>query len=144
MMAGTPADPKRRAPLATGHIVVVDDSFTTLSAVRERLVREGYEVTTLSHPECDAVVLRGVDLVIIDFHMSFRDGPAALAHLRQKAAVVECDAAFYLYTSDESEATSFKRHGFDGAFAVKGDMDALAKQVSAAFRTRKLRRLRTT
>jgi DNA-binding NarL/FixJ family response regulator len=129
--------------LASGRIVVVDDSYTTLSAVRERLARDGYEVTTLAHPECEAAVLRGVDLVIIDFHMTFRDGAAALTQLRKKAAVVDCNASFYLYTSDETEATSFKKHGFDGAFAVKGDLDALAKQVSAAFRTRKLRQLRS-
>jgi DNA-binding response OmpR family regulator len=130
--------------LQSGRIVIVDDSYATLSAVRERLAREGYEITTLSHPECDATVLRGVDLVIVDFHMTFHDGPAALVNLRKKAAVVDCDASFYLYTSDESQATNYKKHGFDGAFAVKGDMDALAKQVTAAFRTRKLRKLRSS
>jgi DNA-binding response OmpR family regulator len=130
--------------LASGRIVVVDDSFTTLSAIRERLAREGYEVTTLAHPEVDAVIFRGVDLVIVDFHMTFVDGATALTQLRKKATSVGCDASFYLYTSDESEATSFKKHGFDGAFAVKGDLDALAKQVGAAFRTRKIRQLRSS
>ena len=124
-----------------GRILVIDDSITLLSKVKERLVKEGYEVNTTTNTVGNAALLRNTDLVIIDFHMPGHEGPAVLAGLRKAATAINCDAVFYLFTSDQAEASNYKKHGFDGAFAMKGNFDALAKQVQAAFRMIKLRRM---
>jgi len=81
--------------------------------------------------------LRGVDLVLLDYHMPGITGDAVAQSLRAAASAVGFTPDIYLYTSDQT--VSQHRPGFDGGFAKKGDDDALLAQVDAAFRLRRLR-----
>lgn len=122
-------------------ILVIDDSYVILSSVKERLSKEGYAVTTAAHPRCEIVTLRDLDLILVDYHFGGVVGSEAVGPLRSKAKLAGSEPLFYLYTSDEKEAVNYRHHGFDGVFAVKGDLDALVKQVAAVMRGRQLRRV---
>ena len=124
-----------------GRILVIDDSVTLLTKMKERLVKEGFDVVTTANTVGNAGLLKGTDMVIIDFHMPGHGGPAVLNALKKAAEAINAKPMFYLHTTDQNEAASYKKYGFDGAFAMKGNFDALAKQVCAAFRMLKIRKL---
>ena len=50
--------------------------------------------------------------------------------------------AFYLYTSDKDVGTTYKTLGFDGRIILKGNGEAFLRQVDAAQRMLKLRKMR--
>jgi two-component system, OmpR family, response regulator len=81
--------------------------------------------------------LRGVDLVILDYHMPGITGEAVAQSLRAAADTVGISPDIYLYTSDPSVSQHLP--GFDGGFSRKGDDEALLAQVDAAFRLKRLR-----
>jgi DNA-binding NarL/FixJ family response regulator len=122
-----------------GEIVVVDDSYLILDRVRERLTAEGYHVRTTMGQSAAVKLVQYADLAIIDFHMPGVDGAEMLSNLRQLNPHSPC--LYYLYTSDREVATRYQKLGFDGAFLRKGEEDALVAQVSAVFRTIRMRKL---
>ena len=124
-----------------GRILVIDDSITLLSKVKERLAKDGYEILTTTNAVANTALLKGCDLVIIDFHMPGYDGAQVLQALKKAAVQMGIEPLMYLHTTDQAEAAGYKKHGFDGAFAMKGNFDALSKQVQAAFRMIKLRKM---
>jgi hypothetical protein len=69
------------------------------------------------------------------------DGSEVLRSLRAACRAGEAPA-FYLYTTDEGIAVSYRSYGFDGALSQKGDYPALLRQLSAAFRILRLRHRR--
>ena len=65
----------------TGRILVIDDSITLLSKVKERLAKDGYEILTTTNAVANTALLKGCDLVIIDFHMpGYPEGEALVPH----------------------------------------------------------------
>ena len=125
---------------AEGRILVIDDSWAILEAIRSSLVAEGYEVDVASDLPTAAKRVRGASLCIVDFHMPGLDGKNILVVL--KAALdAEHRCLFYLYTSDPEAAKRAREYGFDGSFMKKGDTALLAYQVSAGFRTLRMLRL---
>jgi CheY-like chemotaxis protein len=123
-----------------GRIVVIDDSWTILEQIRQKLDSCGYDVRTTTGCEVAAKLVRTADLTIVDFHMPGMNGSELVAELR-KAVPREGGCLFYLYTSDRDEAARYAEHGFDGAFLRKGEEAALVPQVEAVFRTVRMRSL---
>ncbi|MGC4092576.1 MAG: response regulator [Polyangiaceae bacterium] len=120
-----------------GKILVVDDSEVVLGRIRQVLEQADFEVVTTSQTVGAARHLRGVDLVILDYHMPGITGEAVAASLRNAAKAVGMAPDIYLYTSDPNISRALP--GFDGCFSKKGDDDALLAQVDAAFRLRRVR-----
>lgn len=123
-----------------GKILVIDDSWVVLEAVRASLVAAGFTLRVTAEPESATKMVEWAELVIVDFHMPSTDGAALLRLLRAAAKDGET-RLFYLYTSDADVARRYEAHGFDGGFLRKGDEAALVPQVEAALRTIKLRKL---
>lgn len=88
----------------TGRILVIDDSITLLSKVKERLSKDGYEVLTTTNAVANTALLKGVDLCIIDFHMPGYDGAQVLQALKKAAQQMGNEALMYLHTTDQAEA----------------------------------------
>ena len=126
--------------MSEGEIVVVDDSYLILDRIRARLHAEGYQVHITIGAAAAALHIRTADLAIVDFHMPGLDGSQMLTMLKGSAAPGNT-CLYYLYTSDRSVATRYREFGFDGAFLRKGEEDALVPQVSAVFRTIRMRKL---
>jgi DNA-binding NarL/FixJ family response regulator len=124
---------------AAGEIVVVDDSYLVLDRIRERLTAEGYRVRTTTGQSAAMKLVEFADLAIIDFHMPGIDGAEMLTSLKTLHPSGPC--LYYLYTSDRNVATRYEQLGFDGAFLRKGEEEALVAQVSAVFRTIRMRKL---
>jgi DNA-binding NarL/FixJ family response regulator len=124
---------------AAGEIVVVDDSYLVLDRIRERLTAEGYRVRTTTGQSAAMKLVEFADLAIIDFHMPGIDGAEMLISLKTLHPHGPC--LYYLYTSDRNVATRYEQLGFDGAFLRKGEEEALVAQVSAVFRTIRMRKL---
>ena len=122
-----------------GEIVVVDDSYLILDRIRERLTAEGYNVRTTTGQSAAQKLVEFADLAIIDFHMPGVDGAEMLRSLKTSHPHGRC--LYYLYTSDREVATRYQQLGFDGAFLRKGEEAALVPQVSAVFRTIRMRKL---
>ena len=120
-------------------IVVIDDSEVILERIKSRLEADGYRVVTTAQTVGAARLLRGANLVILDWHMPGMSGGDVLQSLRAACANSPTRPAFYLYTSDPTVAAAAKGVGFDGSFMNKGDDDSLAQQVGAAMRIAKLR-----
>ncbi|HWA73900.1 MAG TPA: response regulator [Polyangiaceae bacterium] len=120
-----------------GKILVVDDSEVVLNRIRLVLEQAGFDVVTTSQTVGAARHLRGVDLVILDYHMPGITGEAVAQSLRAAADAVGISPDIYLYTSDPSVSQHLP--GFDGGFSRKGDDEALLAQVDAAFRLKRLR-----
>jgi two-component system NtrC family sensor kinase len=118
---------------------VIDDSWTILEQIRQKLNACGYEVRTTTGPEVAVRLVRNADLTIVDFHMPGMNGDEVVTQLRR--AVADGGCLFYLYTSDRDEAARYAEHGFDGAFLRKGEEAALVPQVDAVFRTVRMRSL---
>lgn len=124
------------------NIFYIDDSQTELSAVAAALGRDGHTVTTRPGPyDCDAP-LAVADLVIIDYHLGGVNGREILELLRERIAGAEKIPRFFLYTSDTEVGADYRALGFDGRFILKGNTDALRRQVDAAMRIDRLRQLR--
>jgi DNA-binding response OmpR family regulator len=121
-----------------GRILIIDDSETLLARAQARLTAEGFEVQTTTQATGNGRHLRSVDLVIIDFHMPGIDGSVVVDSLRRVASDKSA-VLLYLYTSDDAVAARYSAYGFDGAFSAKGDLEALATQVRAAFRLIRMR-----
>ena len=124
---------------ASGDIVVVDDSYLILDKIRDWLTAEGYQVRVTTGHAAASKLVRTADLAIIDFHMPGLSGSEMVAMLREEHPQLGC--LYYLYTSDREVATKYEQLGFDGAFLRKGEEAALVPQVSAVFRTIRMRRL---
>jgi DNA-binding response OmpR family regulator len=124
-------------------ILVIDDSWAVLDAMRRALTAEGYEVHVATDLPTAARYVRSADLCIVDFHMPGLDGKSILVAL--KAAIDrEHQCLFYLYTSDPEAARRGREYGFDGSFMKKGDSALLGYQVGAVFRTIRLSKLSGT
>ncbi len=125
---------------ARAQVVVIDDSEVILDRVRTALAAAGHEVRVTSDPRGAAKLVKGADLVIVDFHMPGIDGKTLLPMLRRGLAGDEL-CLFYLYTSDADVARRYEELGFDGGFLRKGDDAALVSQVEAALRTIRMKKL---
>jgi two-component system OmpR family response regulator len=126
---------------ANAKILVIDDSEVVLARIKARLMREGYEVITLSQAAGAARHLLGCDLVLIDFHMPGLGGREVLGLLRKAGQVSGAQPFYFLYTLDKTASRSHRELGFDGALINKGDDESLVQQLAAALRFAKLRRL---
>jgi two-component system, OmpR family, response regulator len=125
-----------------GKVLIIDDSETVLRLAQARLEDAGYEVLTTTQTVGAGRMLRGVDLVIVDFHMPGLDGAEVAESLRAAAGGVGAKPGFYLYTSDSKLRGRAQELGFDGELVDKANYDALAAQVDAALRLMRLRLLR--
>lgn len=124
------------------NILYIDDSQTELSTVANALTRDGHKVTTRPGPyDCDAA-LAEANLVIIDYHLGGTNGSEILAMLRERVQGWERIPRFFLYTSDTEVGADYRALGFDGRFILKGNTDALKRQIDAAMRIEQLRQLR--
>ena len=121
--------------------MVIDDSESELAAARRVLGEAGHEVVTGIDAQGVRDEVQTSDLVIIDFHLVGTDGKETLDYLKGQ---LEGDDAphFILYTSDKAVGDNYRDLGFDGRFILKGNSEALSKQVDAAMRVRGLRKLR--
>lgn len=115
-----------------GRILVIDDSLSILSQVRDRLSREGYVVRTTTNAMGNAPLLRDTDLVLIDQHMPGFEGSTILAALKKSQSLDGNELPrFYLFTTDNQSVADCRALGFDGRISGKGDWDTVARQVNA-------------
>ena len=127
--------------MSKGRILIIDDSLTLLAQMKERLSREGYEVTTSSKAVGNSDLLLGADVVLVDFHMPGFTGAAALRGLRKAAEVLGQDETlFCLFTTDDAEAAKYRAHGFDKVVTGKGNVEAVTPQVNALFASLSIRK----
>ncbi len=126
---------------ASGKIMIIDGSELVLSRVKSRLLREGYDVITLSNPVSAARQLPQCDLVLIDYHLPGTGGGDVLATLRKASKTLGAQPLYFLYTSDKTASRSHRDLGFDGALINKGDDESLVQQLAAALRFARLRRM---
>ncbi len=125
------------------NILIIDDSWVVLEALRTALASAGYQVRLASSESTALRHIPWAELVIVDFHMPETDGATLLPRLKSHV-LSDATCFFYLYTSDAEIARTYGNLGFEGGFLKKGDPSALLPQVDAAFRTIKLRQLATT
>ena len=122
--------------------MLIDDSEIVLARVESRLLREGYEVVTISQPADAPSFLDGCEVVLIDLHMPGIGGGEVLALLRKASKGLPIQPQFFLYTGDKTASRRHRAVGFDGALINKGDDESLVQQLAAAFRFSKLKRMR--
>ncbi len=127
-------------PIEAGTIVLIDDSTVVLDRLRSSLAASGFAVRPTADLTEAPRLVAGADLVIVDYHMPGMDGGTLLPSLR-KAAPSDQVCLFYLYTSDREAARKYETLGYDGGLLRKGDSIALVRQVEAAFRTIRMRKL---
>jgi CheY-like chemotaxis protein len=131
--------------MASWKIAYIDDSQIELRAVESALAAAGHEVTTSTRGEGIAGDLAGFHLVLIDYHLAGTTGIDVLERLK---SALDPDAEkkplFYLYTSDADVGSDYRSMGFNGRIILKGNHEALLKQVAAVQRTQALRNLRPT
>jgi CheY-like chemotaxis protein len=125
--------------MSAERILVIDDSEVLLARIKQALSAAGYEVTTTTRAVGNARFIPNCDLVIIDYHMPGIDGKTVIEALRGSSKAAGHVCLFYLYTSDRTVAQTYAELGFDGSFSGKGDEALLVRQVSSAFRMRKIR-----
>jgi CheY-like chemotaxis protein len=121
--------------------MIIDDSEVVLARVNSRLLREGYDVVTVSRPFEAASLLDGCEVVLIDLHMPGIGGGEVLALLRKASKGLLIQPQLFLYTGDKTASRRHRAVGFDGALINKGDDESLVQQLAAAFRFAKLRRM---
>lgn len=122
-------------------LVYLDDSEADLRLARDILIPAGFDVSTHTSPTAAEADLAGADVVLIDYHMPGMHGGEVVRRLR--ALLPEGQRTFfYLYTSDRNLSGEYRRLGFDGQVILKGNVDALLRQLDAARRAVALRHLR--
>jgi CheY-like chemotaxis protein len=126
---------------AIGKIMLIDDSELVLDRVKSRLLREGYDVITVSRPANAPNLLSGCDVVLIDLHMPGIGGGEVLSLLRKASKGLDVQPQFFLYTADKIASRRHRAAGFDGALINKGDDESLIQQLAAALRFAKLKRM---
>jgi CheY-like chemotaxis protein len=122
--------------------MVIDDSEAVLARIKNRLLREGYEVLTVAQPASAPSLLEGCEVVLIDLHMPGIGGGEVLALLRKASKGLSIQPQLFLYTADKTASRRHRAVGFDGALINKGDDESLVQQLSAAIRFAKLKRMR--
>lgn len=123
-------------------ILYIDDNAGHLDAAARVLTAAGYGVITCASVDEAKEYLPGCDLVIIDYYMPGLNGAQALDELRLAVPRDQAPPVFYLYTSDFATGSGYKEMNFDGRIILKGNTDALVKQINAAARALELRRQR--
>lgn len=123
-------------------VVYVDDSRLELKAVEQALVEAGHAVTPSLDGELPAGAVAGADLVLIDYHLAGTTGKQVFDKLAASLAGSADRPLFYLYTSDQEVGSDYRELGFDGRLILKGNQEALLRQLSAVQRAAKLRGLR--
>jgi CheY-like chemotaxis protein len=123
-------------------ILYIDDSPAELAAAAAALGEAGHEVITRTGIADIAAPLQRADLVLVDYHMPGMDGGEVVRELRRQSAMLPRTPTFYLYTSDKEVGSDYRELGFDGRVILKGNPEALVKQVTAALRIQSLRELR--
>jgi CheY-like chemotaxis protein len=121
--------------------MIIDDSEVVLARVKSRLLREGYDVVTVSQPVNAPGLLEGCDVVLIDLHMPGIGGGEVLTLLRKAAKGLALQPQLFLYTLDKTASRRHRAVGFDGSLINKGDDESLVQQLAAAFRFAKLERM---
>ncbi len=120
-------------------ILVIDDSEIMLERIKRALGGKGYEVLATTQLVGNARYLPTCDLVIIDYHMPGLNGASVLESLRALTSTMKNACPLFVYTSDQKIASAHAQLGFDGAFAAKGDEQALVRQLATLFRTLDMR-----
>lgn len=122
-------------------IVYIDDSVADLRTAVDVLEPAGFVVLTHTSAKTAVRDLLHADVVLVDYHMPGMHGGEVVALLRDALPVGQ-RTLFYLFTSDRSLSGEYRRLGFDGQVILKGNSDALLRQLEAARRAIALRRLR--
>ena len=123
------------------HVIYLDDSERERANVAQVLEEAGYRVTAVASITGLEALLPDTDLVLVDYHMPGMNGAEALRALRAKSGDPGRLPPFYLYTSDKARGSEYRQLGFDGRIILKGNPEALVKQVASALRIRALREL---
>ena len=129
------------APVPPMTVLYIDDSHVDIQQAKTVLEAAGFHV--LGHTSSSAAErdLHGADVVLIDYHMPGAHGGEVVMRLRQLLPDGQ-HTYFYLYTSDRTLSGEYRRLGFDGQVILKGNPEALLRQMDAARRAVALRRLR--
>jgi CheY-like chemotaxis protein len=122
-------------------IVYIDDSVADLRAAADCLEAAGFVVLTHTSPTAALRDIPAADVVLVDYHMPGMNGGEVVVLLREALPPGQ-RTLFYLFTSDRSLSGEYRRLGFDGQVILKGNSDALLRQLEAARRAIALRRLR--
>ena len=122
-------------------IVYIDDSVVDRRTAADCLEAAGFVVLTHTSTTTALRDLAEADVVLVDYHMPGMHGGEVVALLREALPPGQ-RTLFYLFTSDRSLSTEYRRLGFDGQVILKGNSDALLRQLEAARRAIALRRLR--
>jgi CheY-like chemotaxis protein len=122
-------------------VLYIDDSYVDLQQAKDVLEADGFEVLGHTSPATAERDLPGADVVLIDYHMPGAHGGEVVTRLRQLVPAGQ-HTYFYLYTSDRTLSGEYRRLGFDGQVILKGNPEALLRQMDAARRAVALRRLR--
>jgi CheY-like chemotaxis protein len=122
--------------------MIIDDSEVVLGRIKSRLLREGYEVITVSQPAKAPSLLDGCEIVLVDLHMPGMDGVQVLSLLRKGSKGLQNQPQIFLYTLDKTASRRHRVVGFDGALINKGDDESLVQQLAAAVRFSKLKRMK--
>jgi CheY-like chemotaxis protein len=121
-----------------GKVLVLDDSQPILDVVRERLERSGYDVVTALTVQKACENIHDRQVAIVDYHMPGVTGTEAMRMLRLATATARNTCRFYLYTTDPSKSAEYVAEGFDGVYTMKGNVDALERQLEATMRVVRL------
>lgn len=123
-------------PSVPTRILFLDDSPTQLKAASDALTRAGFQAFTATTVLEAEVWIDACEVVLIDYNMPGLTGAQALAALKAKMKT-PTPPRFFLYTTDPSAARQYREIGFDGLFVLKGDVNALVKQMESVVRLMK-------
>lgn len=136
------ADSQRvEPPTPRLRLVYLDDSEADLRFARDVLFPAGFEIATHTSVRAAERDLLGADVVLIDYHMPGMHGGEVVQRFRALIPA-EQRTFFYLYTSDRNLSGEYRRLGFDGQIILKGNAEALLRQLGAARQAVALRQLR--
>lgn len=122
-------------------LVYLDDSEADLRFARDVLIPAGFDIVTHTSVRAASRDLVGADVVLVDYHMPGMHGGEAVQQFRAMLPANQ-RTFFYLYTSDRNLSGEYRRLGFDGQVILKGNADALLRQLGAARKAVALRQLR--